>query len=97
MQRIKSWDNTSLHLALQKLQALGIHNFLIFQPEITIIADRTLLLTKTFEENYSYFHTHGLYYVHLDTNIVKPLNHSTIIRNMKLNFSIVKICIIIFV
>ena len=87
MQRIKSWDNTSLHLALQKLQALGTHNCIIFQPEITIIADRTLLLTKTLEEKFSYFHTHGLYYVHLDTNIVKPLNH----------ISIVKICIIIFV
>ena len=58
MQRIKSWDNTSLHLALQKLQALGIHNCIIFQPEITIIADRTLLLKKTFEEIFSYFHAY---------------------------------------
>ena len=37
MQRTKSWDNISLHLALQKLQALSMRNCIIFQPEIAII------------------------------------------------------------
>ena len=74
-------DKTSLHLALQKLQSLRIHNCIIFQPEITIIANRTPLLTEMFEEKFSYFHTHGFHYVHLDTNIVNPLNRATIIRN----------------
>ena len=36
-QRTKPCDNVSLHLALQKLQALGMRNCIMFQPEISII------------------------------------------------------------